>query len=195
MSNNMKYIINPDTDYLEHAGKGEQWKEHLYTARNWVNGKWQYVYGNAANAAKNATNAVKSVPGKLNNALGADEREERNRTRTDAGHTGSNTAAAGKAAQAQSKYDKTVYGKIERGKNAISRIFNKIGRGASNAAGKVGTGVKNTTDKIGNALEEARRKREAQRLHKKGTKYLKKTGSSGFKSESEYRDFINRNKK
>ena len=137
----MKYIINPDTDYLEHAGKGEQWKEHLYTARNWVNGKWQYVYGNAANAAKNAANAVKSAPGKLNNALGADEREERNRTRTDAGHTGSNTAAAGKAAQAQSKYDKTVYGKIERGKNAISRIFNKIGRGASNAAGKVGDSV------------------------------------------------------
>ena len=190
MSDNMKYIINPDTDYLEHAGKGEQWKEHLYTARNWVNGKWQYVYGNASNAAKNAANAVKSAPGKLNNALGADERYNRDKANREANEkrTGEYNA---RAAKAQSDYDKTVYGKIERGKNAISKIFNKIGRGASNAAGKVGTGVKNATSKIGTALNNAKYNSDVK-------KYAKSQGHSkrsGFQSEKEYLDFLKKKNK
>ena len=31
-------------NYLIHWAKGKEAKNHKYTAREWVNGKWQYVY-------------------------------------------------------------------------------------------------------------------------------------------------------
>lgn len=39
------------SDYLAHSSrKGSQRKNHKYTARQWVNGRWRYIYGKAKNA-------------------------------------------------------------------------------------------------------------------------------------------------
>lgn len=210
--------------YLAHGEKGSEWGKHLYTARKWVNGKWQYIYDNVNNAlgaderaAKDAANtrenlygraasaqrsqyraaggnvsdefknrmnktrsgyeqakndamsartkydktvygtidrakaagkkaydsastAVKKAADKVNNALGADEREERNRTAAEAAHTGRNTSAAGKAAQAQSSYDKTFYGKVDKAKDlakeAGKKTMDSLGKAKDKAVAK-----------------------------------------------------------
>ena len=44
----MRYESQYDV-YLEHSSG--PWKDHAYTAKNWVNGAWQYIYGNASSAA------------------------------------------------------------------------------------------------------------------------------------------------
>lgn len=58
------------SDSLEHIAKGEEMANHLYTARKWVNGKWQYIYNNAKQAGWKAKDAI-------NTALGAEQRRER----------------------------------------------------------------------------------------------------------------------
>lgn len=35
---------NDYTDYIMHSSKGEERKNHKYKAREWVKGKWQYIY-------------------------------------------------------------------------------------------------------------------------------------------------------
>lgn len=70
MSEKFTYQVDENSEFLEHGKLGEEMKGHLYTARNWVNGKWQYVYGNAKKTGQKVGN-------KIDNALGADERQRR----------------------------------------------------------------------------------------------------------------------
>lgn len=221
-----KFTYIPSEDALEHWGLGETAKKHLYSARKWVNGKWQYIYNNVnnalgadekhmrdatdakyrnylgksvdkANAYKNAKsnydaersaidrreaayNAVhknsttsgertKDNKGATsfkefidqfrnggNNGAGRKEGAARENAHAESVFNGQRTnayskldkarneAADAKLAtnrarkqkeEAQAAYDKTVYGKIEKGKKAISDIFNKVKKGAKNAAG------------------------------------------------------------
>lgn len=52
----MDYLRFPYSNdpYMSHwgFGKGSQKANHKYTAREWVNGKWNYIYGNAKSGAK-----------------------------------------------------------------------------------------------------------------------------------------------
>lgn len=168
--------------YLAHGEKGSEWSNHLYTARKWVNGKWQYIYNNVSNAAKQTAN-------KLNNALGADERERRdeayskygakalnaqkienksNNINRNNGYRGQesaiklaagtrNTADRYKKAydKAQSDYDKTFYGTVDKAKKAASDAGTKIVKGASRAKDIVSEYGKKTLASLGEAKDKA----------------------------------------
>lgn len=186
--------------YLAHGEKGSEWANHLYTARKWVNGKWQYIYG------------------KVNDALGADERERRDnaykgygynalaaqkaenklrkatseytkrndqnnlydnngreaRTRNAANTARSNNLknyeeAYRKAAdtkktadlykqaydKAQSDYDKTFYGTVDKAKKTASEAGTKIAKGASRAKDIVSEYGKKTLASLGEAKDKA----------------------------------------
>lgn len=168
--------------YLAHGEKGSEWANHLYTARKWVNGKWQYIYGNVSNAAKQTAS-------KLNNALGADERERRDEAyskygakalnaqktennlrniNTNNGYRGQesaiklvasnrNTANRYKQAydKAQSDYDKTVYGTVDKAKKAASEAGTNIVKGAKRAKDIVSEYGKKTLASLGEAKDKA----------------------------------------
>ena len=110
MANKFIYTTSKDSDYLQHWGKGGEAKQHLYTARKWVNGKWQYVYG------------------KVNNALGADEREARDSSKKTWEQAASNYEVADKKANYynnlanSSKENKQKYGDFERNTNREKNI-------------------------------------------------------------------------
>lgn len=70
MSDKFIYQVDENSEFLEHGKFGEAMKNHLYTAREWVNGKWQYTYGNAKKAGQ-------KIGHKIDNALGADEKQRR----------------------------------------------------------------------------------------------------------------------
>lgn len=63
-----KYIYG---ESLQHWGKGKEAQNHKYSAREWVKGKWQYIY-DTANKAKN----------RVSDAIGVDERDARNRAQS-----------------------------------------------------------------------------------------------------------------
>ncbi len=50
-----KYIYG---ESLQHWGKGKESKDHKYTAREWVKGKWQYVYDTANKAKDKVSNTI-----------------------------------------------------------------------------------------------------------------------------------------
>lgn len=64
MSNAVYYV---NGDVLQHWGKGKEARNHKYASREWVKGKWQYIY-DTANKAKN----------KVSDVIGVDERDRRN---------------------------------------------------------------------------------------------------------------------
>ena len=163
--NKFVYVPNEDSDYLEHGKLGEAMKNHLYTARKWVNGKWQYTYG------------------KINNALGADEKQRRDayknayqtakyqernaqtKARNDANSyrnapeqqrdqakyyknksANEYTKAVAKsqkignaAKKASDEYDRTVYGRIDKAKDFLGKgknaISDKINKGKATING------------------------------------------------------------
>lgn len=43
---------------LQHWGKGKEAESHKYTARQWVKGKWQYIYGKMGGDAKATRDAA-----------------------------------------------------------------------------------------------------------------------------------------
>ena len=213
MEDNMKYVISEDSDYLEHIGKGEALRDHLYKARNWVNGKWRYVYNSVNNALgaderarkdhsyegyKYSVAATDKANRKLAEATDTykkandqnnlyDNYGREKRTRNAANTARSNNLkryenAYNRASQAKktqdlykaaydkdkAAYDKTIYGKIEKGKEFISNIINKL------------------------------KKKQADRKYNRDVKkYAKSQGRSkrsGFQSEREYQEFM-RNRK
>jgi lambda repressor-like predicted transcriptional regulator len=141
MSENFTYIPSEDSDYLMHYAKGEGKKNALYTARKWVNGKWQYVYNNVNNALgaderANRDSARRTETEKLQNysattlgAANAKNKAYANRARGQAAESYSRAKSNREAAE--KAYDRTVYGQADKAKAALGRVKEKL----SNAIG------------------------------------------------------------
>ena len=59
-----KYVYG---ESLQHWGKGKEAKDHKYTAREWVKGKWQYIYDTGKSKVKEATNVIKDQTKSISN--------------------------------------------------------------------------------------------------------------------------------
>ena len=81
-----KYVYG---ESLEHFGFGKQADKHMYTAREWVKGKWRYVYDNGKKAAdkvqntaedvnKNAKTSVRLAKNTINNTIGINQKKKVN---------------------------------------------------------------------------------------------------------------------
>jgi len=44
-------IVEADGEELYHGEKGTVWSDHAYKAKEWINGKWKYIYDNTQGAA------------------------------------------------------------------------------------------------------------------------------------------------
>ena len=123
-NNDQKYY------YLAHGEKGSEWGKHLYTARKWVNGKWQYIYDNVNNALGADERARRDAANTRENLYGRAASAQRSQYRAAGGNVSDEfknrmnktrsgyEQAKNDAMSARAKYDKTVYGTIDRAKAA-----------------------------------------------------------------------------
>lgn len=125
MSDNMKYVLDENSEFLEHYGKGEAARKALYTARNWVNGKWHYIYGD--NAKQHATNAQRNADMYKKTAL-------EKAYAGDKSYSESNKNAEKFQKQADAykdQYNKSILGRAEKAKKAASNAKNAVGSAIS----------------------------------------------------------------
>lgn len=134
---------NDYTDYIMHSSKGEERKNHKYKAREWVKGKWQYIYdeklgGRAKREFENAD--VRYQNAKID--ARAKERYYDKTVRTHGSDAGlvERTGAALRRDESNRKLDKTAsemlekrdkyfnsaIGKLDNAKDAIKDVGDKL---------------------------------------------------------------------
>ena len=111
---------------LSHGAKGTQKQNHKYSAREWVNGKWKYFYGQASKAG----NAVSTAATKAGNAVAS--------TATGAVNTAKrkyknyNSAAAKQSRERSARLRKIKTEKaIAAGKSKVNEIVSKLKKSAT----------------------------------------------------------------
>lgn len=143
------WMIIPKDDDVVHGF-------HKYLSKEWVNGKWKYIYYDAKRQAKNVKNkmenAVNRTKRKINKAIGVDERNSLERAKIGKYYadiknqgakfdrlkgrdgaeervvkTGRDLATQNtRVGNAQKKYDQTLLGKVDKIKNAASNAIDKV---------------------------------------------------------------------
>lgn len=134
---------NDYTDYIMHSSKGEERKNHKYKAREWVKGKWQYIYdeklgGRAKREFENADvrfrNAQNDARAKdryydktvrdHNSDAGLVERTEA-ALRRDKSHKNLDKSAS-EMLEKKDKYFNSAIGKLDNAKDAIKDASDKL---------------------------------------------------------------------
>lgn len=122
-------------NYLAHA-KGEERKGHKYLSREWIKGKWQYIYdeklggkqkkalSNANTRAYNARHDEKMAKGRLSNdPVPWNKVSEEQRKQSDYMKANTERKNAEKAADlAKTKFDSTILGKAEKAKQFLDKL-------------------------------------------------------------------------
>lgn len=133
---------NDYTDYIMHSSKGEERKNHKYKAREWVKGKWQYIYDeklggrakrefenanvryiNAVNDAKVKARTAVRVSGDWDNSSPADALRAQKKALEASNKLGSTQAEAIKK---RDKYFDSPIGKLDNAKDAIKDVGDKL---------------------------------------------------------------------
>lgn len=182
--------MNENQEHLEHGKLGEAMKNHLYSARKWVNGKWRYTYDT------------------INNALGADERVRRDSTaiRSKQAHDYTNKkhesylnqkhryvgdkgyrewreayvrekATQKRAEDAQAAYDKTLYGAVDKAKQKLSETASTIGASINKGKNTVSEKINLGKSKIYNMFNLMSKRRKNKKLTEVSSKSGKETYS------------------
>lgn len=132
MSNrNRRYTFVPKDEYLQHGG-------HKYIKKFMKNGKWVYQYAkdvtgisarsNLNQAKKNeqaARNTWTNTNAKLASGVSGNHSKEIMKAANSANALKFANAAADRRV-AESKYNKTLLGKAEKGAKKVSKVLNKV---------------------------------------------------------------------
>lgn len=133
---------NDYTDYIMHSSKGEERKNHKYKAREWVKGKWQYIYDeklggrakrefenanvryiNAVNDAKVKARTAVRVSGDWDNSSPADALRAQKKALNASNKL---DQAAAEAVKKRDKYFDSPIGKLDNAKDAIKDVGDKL---------------------------------------------------------------------
>ena len=162
------WVIIPKDDDVVHGF-------HKYLSKEWVNGKWKYIYYDAKRQAKNVKNKFKNMIGinqkktletanrKLQEAESKhrdsknmtrdarkymDKESQRNATENNAKRANEVVRLKNVQKGVQNAYDKTLLGKVDKIKNAGSRAINKVTKTIDKATGGIPKSVSITNQGV-----------------------------------------------
>lgn len=168
-----------EPNYLAHS-KGP-WKNHIYTAKKFINGKWRYIYGAASNTMSKAKAKAKRTGANLKNKVYAAPylaKAYKTKARfavkdaAKATERAINKVTGTTKSQRRAKVrvaKRNINNAINRGVNAINKMAKRTGANLKNKAYAAPYLAKAYKDKAGFAVKDAKKA-----INKKVTSYKNK---------------------